>query len=49
MPNALDDYVWDGAVWDGGELPSLPATIEELCLAAEAVWTFAFAAKVEEC
>jgi hypothetical protein len=39
MPNAFEDYVWDGAAWDGGDAIDLAtASVEEMCIDCEAVW-----------
>ena len=51
MPNAIDDFVIDGAVIDGGDPIDLAtASMEELCIECEAVWEITLPeSEVEEC
>lgn len=49
MEFAINDVVLNGGVLNGGELPSLPATVESLCLTAEAVWEIDLEATLAEC
>lgn len=51
MPNAFDDFVFDGAPFNGGDPVDLAtASMEELCTECEAVWEItAPESEVEEC
>lgn len=50
MPFAFDDFMFDGAPFNGGDPIDLDtASVELLCIDAEAVWEIAIEAEVEEC